>query len=288
MSTPAKILVGVLFLLSIIFLVVSTTTYSQKVDWKAKYGKLMDNAQKAVDHVKDQKSDLITERDSLNGQLTSETTARVSAEKERDDLRTSKEEINTLLSDANQMVSTLTATTASLNKDLSAKDDQIRTLQNEVKTANDVKTSVEKTLDEVRSELIQVAKNYRDAEGKNSELETAVAALQNKVDDNQNKMDTLLEMGIDINELVGATPAPKINALVMATEPAFNLVMLSVGAQDEVKIGYKFFIYRGNRYIGHMIVEKVYEDSCAGTVMAEGHSGIKVQVGDDATTHLSS
>ena len=288
MSTPAKILVGVLFLLSIIFLVVSTTTYSQKVDWKAKYGKLMDNAQKAVDHVKDQKSDLITERDSLNGQLTSETAARVSAEKERDDLRTSKEEINTLLSDANQMVSTLTATTASLNKDLSAKDDQIRTLQNEVKTANDVKTSVEKTLDEVRSELIQVAKNYRDAEGKNSELETAVAALQNKVDDNQNKMDTLLEMGIDINELVGATPAPKINALVMATEPAFNLVMLSVGAQDEVKIGYKFFIYRGNRYIGHMIVEKVYEDSCAGTVMAEGHSGIKVQVGDDATTHLSS
>lgn len=81
----------------------------------------------------------------------------------------------------------------------------------------------------------------------------------------------------------------KIDGTVMETYPEHNLVMLSVGTDDGVELFYKFFIYRKDRYIGAMVVNKIWEDSSAGQMITEEHNANKLMVekGDSATTYLA-
>lgn len=78
---------------------------------------------------------------------------------------------------------------------------------------------------------------------------------------------------------------PPIGALVSAVEPQEKLVILSVGSDQDVKVGYEFTVYRGARFIARLKVVKVDEDLAGARIIsiAEGES---VQVGDKASTGI--
>ncbi|MCU0722980.1 MAG: hypothetical protein MUC63_05100, partial [Planctomycetes bacterium] len=58
-----------------------------------------------------------------------------------------------------------------------------------------------------------------------------------------------------------------------------------VGEEDGVKPGFEFTIYRGNTYVGKMVVEKTYPRQAAGRVVLEKTKD-KVQPGDIVTTQV--
>ena len=64
-----------------------------------------------------------------------------------------------------------------------------------------------------------------------------------------------------------------------------NLVMLSVGAEDGVKKGYRFTISRGERYIGKVEVEKVFDDMSSAKILADWTKG-PIKENDDASTRV--
>jgi hypothetical protein len=64
-----------------------------------------------------------------------------------------------------------------------------------------------------------------------------------------------------------------------------GVVVLSVGKDDNVEIGYEFTIYDGDRFIGKVQVTKVLDDMSGCTILFQEGSGIRE--GHKASTRLS-
>ena len=119
---------------------------------------------------------------------------------------------------------------------------------------------------------------------------TAVLKDKSKVEESLAHATWVLDMlqarGIDIGTTVIQVDVPSIPSRVLAVDKDVNLVMLSVGRNDGVKKGYQFSIYRGDKYVGKVRVEKVYDDMCAGVILPQYKSDLNIQEGDDANTKL--
>jgi len=76
-----------------------------------------------------------------------------------------------------------------------------------------------------------------------------------------------------------------IDAKILATMIDKNMVMLSVGKRDSVKVGYHFKIYRDKEYIGKVKISEVYENMSAAKVIdnLNNGKGLKIEKGDMAS-----
>ena len=79
--------------------------------------------------------------------------------------------------------------------------------------------------------------------------------------------------------------APAIHGQVVGVSDQFNLVMLNVGENDQVKPGYEFTIYRGKTFVGRVKVDRVFPDMCACIALQEYHKDT-IKKGDDASTRV--
>jgi hypothetical protein len=94
-----------------------------------------------------------------------------------------------------------------------------------------------------------------------------------------------------IQERVGAevlkdlrTP-PKIDGTVVGTSDKVNLVVVSAGEEDGVRVGFEFTVYRGSEYVGKLIVEKTFPRQAACRILAEMTRG-KITKGDRVSTQV--
>lgn len=125
-------------------------------------------------------------------------------------------------------------------------------------------------------------------------LKKQLNASNQKVEEQTYLLDKVKsKLGKDISEFIvdgdlDKTPIKPIEAKVIATIPEQNLVMLSVGKADEVKVGYKFTVYRGGDYVGKVEVIELHPNMSAGRVLVElnNATGLKMERGDDAKTGL--
>lgn len=286
MSTPAKILIGVLFVLSIVFLVVSAVGYSQRVAWKAEYQNLWKQAQEAKEKFKNRQGTWTTAEKQLRDSVTTAGKAKTDAEGKLAVLAKEKQDVETDLASAKGEIESLTGQMTTLQSSLDDKVREIAQKNTQLETARQEKADAQDDRDEERTERLKLVKLYRDAEQKLSEIEQKLTGAVASLDELNNQVRRVeQETGISITEY---SVAPKIDATVMETYPEYNLVMLSVGSDDKVQIGYKFFVYRGDSYVGAMTVNKLWEDSCAGAMIPAEHTdkGLLVEKGDSATTYL--
>ncbi len=63
------------------------------------------------------------------------------------------------------------------------------------------------------------------------------------------------------------------------------MVMISVGSDDQVRKGYRFTVYRGERYVGKVEVEKVFSDMCSARILSDWTKE-KIKEGDDVSTGI--
>lgn len=82
-------------------------------------------------------------------------------------------------------------------------------------------------------------------------------------------------------------PVPSIDAEVLATRGGITpqLVLLNVGEEDRVEPGFHFSVYRKDRFVAKVVVERVLQDS-AGCRVLFSAEGLHVQPGDKAATRL--
>ena len=86
----------------------------------------------------------------------------------------------------------------------------------------------------------------------------------------------------------GHTIQPKkvIRGKVTGVDKALGLVILNIGQRHEVAKGYSFIVFRGDEYVGKIIVDEVFPDMSA-THYDKPSMKMDVEVGDDVTTRLS-
>jgi len=71
----------------------------------------------------------------------------------------------------------------------------------------------------------------------------------------------------------------------VSREGESTVVVLSVGAKDGVKVGYRFTVYRGEDYVGKVEVIKVMDDMSFARVL-DDWTRKEIRANDDASTRV--
>jgi hypothetical protein len=83
----------------------------------------------------------------------------------------------------------------------------------------------------------------------------------------------------------GIVEIPAIAGKVVGVSNRHNLVVINVGEDDGVQIGFQFTVYRRTEYVAKLVVEKVYPNQAAGRIV-ESSVRDKVLVGDKVATKI--
>lgn len=87
-------------------------------------------------------------------------------------------------------------------------------------------------------------------------------------------------------QYVTSTPGDtrKIQAKVIAAIVEHNLIMLSVGKAEGVKVGDRFTVFRADEYIGKVYIIEVHPNMSAARIIEElnNSKGLKIERRDDA------
>lgn len=77
----------------------------------------------------------------------------------------------------------------------------------------------------------------------------------------------------------------KIDGIVLGVSDKVNLVLISVGGKDHVKVGDRFTVYRGNTYVTKLVVDKV-DDQWAACRELKEFQKETIQQGDSVSTKV--
>jgi uncharacterized membrane protein len=284
MNTVAKVFVVLNLVFSLLYVGVAATLLGKQENWKQKFfeeekGRKDDNAksEKEIKFKESQigalRSDVETLRagtDNLKTQLEGQINENKNLEKKWNEMMTevqalkaNNDKLSNNLSEMSKqkddLGKALEQKTAECGDALKLRDQSVDDHQRVKEQLKDMKVS----LDDLKQRHVDLAK-------KKAELEWILARVQE-------------EYHITLGEVFPAIP--KIDGRVVGVSNRINLIVISVGEEDQVKVGFEFTIYRGNTYVGKMVVEKVYPRQAAGRVLLEKTKD-KVQAGDSVTTQV--
>ncbi|MBN1808967.1 MAG: hypothetical protein JW909_07835 [Planctomycetes bacterium] len=289
MSSLTKIFVVVNLILAVAFCFMTMTLYAKRVDYKDRFKqtelKLAETEtkyQKQVDTLETEKKELKDNNTELQMKF--------------DDLSAAKDRVGTALEASEARVGDLESTSRWLTAQNKAKDEALEDRANRIQEMHKFLLDQQRALEMAKQHEINATNNRIEAENQLNSVKdqlTATLKEKRKVEEDLAHstwiLDTLESKGINIAEAVtGADQAmPSIPAKVLAVDKDVNLVMLSVGQNDGVKKGYSFSVYRKDKFVGKVRIEKVYDDMCAGVILASYQSGeTEIEEGDDANTRL--
>lgn len=287
MSVLAKIFIVIQTLLVMVYLGMTATLYQHRRDWRTSYLKLKDRYGTAVGRAQKEikalqsyvhaKDSLIQAKErevrSLKGQLdqalsASQSNARLFEQKRAEFQQQLTNNEN--LSRRNEAVHTRNEQLSRENERLQEEYDSATTrreiAENQVARLIVLTQSLETDIGELRRDYAETRRQLREKELLISMAEGA---------------------GVNFELLVPGPPVPAIYSRVVAVKADVDppLVLLRAGSDDGVERGFHFSIYRGNEFVGKVVVERVLRDSAGCRVLftAEGQT---IQTGDDAATRL--
>ena len=164
-----------------------------------------------------------------------------------------------------------------------ARDAQTRltTLEDETRRLRDDLRGAQKDRDEVFIQVVDLTEKLNQAESLRQLLDerNKEAAFQLA----QMKM-VLDRHGLAPDALVSHIP-PKVDGVVLEVSGK-DLIEISIGADDGLKVGHALDVYRGSTYLGRIVIRKTGPDRAVGQVLRELQRG-QIKRGDRVTTRFS-
>lgn len=162
-----------------------------------------------------------------------------------------------------------------VQQDLNRLNDQLTLAVRRRDVATAGRHRLEHQTDQIEQDLQSLREAYKENRRRLREKETLISLLESP---NQNKEFS--------NHRPPGPPVPAIDGHVVSVSPATSLsVMLSVGSDHMVEVGYRFSIYRGPEFVGKVVVERTLpgRSACRLLFVADGEA---VRPGDSAATRL--
>jgi multidrug efflux pump subunit AcrA (membrane-fusion protein) len=197
--------------------------------------------------------------------------------------------------DADSQAQTNSELRASIDKiqgDLGALVAQNKALEESKSTAMQARSEAESERDDAVAATEEAAAAQREAEQTLAVANRDIAELRSGTADRdaqlaslEAKFDTLVDAtGASVDELV-AQPLIEARVLEVNKTIAPGLVALNVGADQNVKRGYVFHIFRGEAYLGKVRIENVRPTMSTGLIQGT-YEGREIRQGDQAATRL--
>jgi SMC interacting uncharacterized protein involved in chromosome segregation len=282
MSVIAKILIVLNLVLAVVFLGASATFLGQQESWKKKHDDIKTASEAEI-------ADLKAQRDGANRTARDQETLASQRQEQIAEVQGILQAKESEYTQITERYSTLLGQYERLSqtyKDAIALNDSLTQQKNALINEKDA------ALTEKRNAIEEMNAAVTERKRVEGELESAqmdkseLAKRMTELADQHESQTVLLEAYVEkFGSLADVMNPPTIKARVTAVDNNLNIVMLSVGRDDGVKKGFAFTVYRGNEYIGKVIIDKVEADYASGYSVKELEQGA-VQVGDSATTRF--
>lgn len=286
MSQLAKVFVVINLILAVSFAGVAATLFTARQHYKLELEAI------AKTHTQDAEA-WTSKQEEFLGKITEQTSNISSLETERETLRAEKETLDADLLGTKTRLAQQEKDNKTLNDRIVEKDRHIED-----------KDAVIASLTQINKDLRIDKKNAEDSEKKavvsdsrtrlnNDNLSRQLAdqnmllvSYKSELDDLQSLTHRLEERYPHIlAQILIPKPAPPIDGQVLAVNPEQAIVVLSVGADDQVESGHEFTVFRLDRFIGKVRTTKVTSDlSGARILYLDGEASI--QVGDSVSTRI--
>lgn len=212
-------------------------------------------------------------------------------------LEESQKTVTLLESELERTKAQINTLTDDLNKEKSAKEEllsQFGQLKGDLEQQKTLRADLEAKLSQAQEEMKKIREQLKD-------LSSYKTTLENKI----KKMETGQAAGAEGVELGKIVVSPETETLggvkkatlkkiekkasakksegkVLVVNKEYNFAVINLGSNDGVKIGDEFSVYRDNRYLGDLQVEKVH-DSMAAAGFATPDLKDKISEGDVLT-----
>lgn len=284
MTLIGKIFTVLIFVMSIIFMTASVMVFATHKNWKL----YADNASPAagqklglkqqleqLEQLRKQAEDQVN---TLKNELAEEQAARKSVlaalqarlTRAETELAAKQAELDRIAADN----TTLTATAQ-------AAQTRLEQLETENKKLRDDLRLVQRDLDQKFLTVVDLTDKLNQAESlrqlldeRNREAAFQMAQMKMVMDAN----------GLTADSLVSHIP-PKVEGVVLAVSDK-DLLEISIGADDGLKVGHSLDVYRGNTFLGRIVIRRTAPDRAVGQLIKELQRG-QIKGGDRVTTKFS-
>jgi hypothetical protein len=285
MSTMSKVFVVLNLVLSLFLVGTNASILSKNDEYKRKY--------------EDSEAGRKSDKETADKKLSEANSARELAVGDNRNLTNQKTDLDSQLqaqksiseqvrNDNNQLRNSVDA----INSALKAVQGELGDLQTRNKALMDSNEALKKETADAKKAQMDAEEDRARIEGdlKRSsddvaEKERQLVALTGERDNLKAQIDALVKLGVDVPALIGNNVA-LIEGKVSAVGPNSTFVVLSVGQNEGVKVGFAFHVYRGSDYIGRVVVDNVLPDSATARVTWKNSKGLEFQAMDNATTRL--
>lgn len=274
MTLVGKIFTVLILVMSIVFMSFSVMVFATHRNWKDEAAKLQTQLNTLQTNLREAEE----LRSRLQSQLAQEQAARRAALASLQVRATRAEQ--TLASKEKELADLSAANTKVAE---TARDAQTRltTLEDETRRLRDELRTAQKDRDEVFIQVVDLTEKLNQAESvrqlldeRNKEAAYQLAQMKMVLD----------RHGLTPDALVAHIP-PKVDGVVLEVSGK-DLVEISIGADDGLKVGHALDVYRGSSYLGRIVIRKTGPDRAVGQILRELQRG-QIKRGDRVTTRFS-
>lgn len=280
MSLLTKLLVILAVLLSIIYFSLAGSLFTYRLYYKTEYQKSAKKYDETVDQgiaeITKWKGD-IDSKMIHNSLLRSDIASINISIKERKD---QYDVVQKLITDLAKRIEELTANNGKLkdeHKKLTTSNDEIQT---QVTAFRDRQKQLEKERNDRQDEMQKVSDELAKDKRNLASLNDGYLELSKKLRFVEQSLEYYKKL---LTEPIG--PAKIIKGKVLAVSETHKIVIINVGTaiEKEISVGNEFTVYRGDKYISKIRVDKVEKEYSSAVIMP-GTEKESIKVGDDITT----
>ena len=283
MSTLTRVLIIVIFVMSLVYLGISAALFSYRVDYKDKLEKEISARKKDVE---EKEASILKLKGESADRLKNITTLENNIKTLSQDMETARNELNDWKNTSTKLTNDLTALNSSYeklqvslteqiqkNKELNESLEKMQVVKDD---AVKERTTLEEKFLQAQNTIIQLEKNLATLEQQYLVQAKELNQTKTMLDEYKRKAPTLL---------VDAAAAKLVEGKVTAIsdKPDLNIIMISVGKNDGVEVGMRFTVYRADKYVAKVQVEKVEAQWAACFSIKEFQSDA-IKINDNVTT----
>ena len=272
MNLLGKILIILIFIMSILFMSFSVTVYMTHNEWKTKAsetGTQLQTARNQNDQLKSKIEEIRTEYASERAARTNvvallETRAR----KSENELGLARQRLSSLESDARQAQARVDGTITTLD----AVKKKVDALRDTVKRAQADRDKVFQDVVDLKGQVLALEATRERLAARNDELTERLGSATAVL-----RANNLTE-----NTPIANVPPPR-DGKVQQVDRENRYVVLTLGSDDGVRREHKLDVVRGGKYLGRVQITKTYSDRAVARVL-DGYRKGAIRVGDGVRT----
>jgi uncharacterized protein YlxW (UPF0749 family) len=280
MNLLGKIFVALILIMSLVFMTLALAVYATHKNWKDVVDNPNTGLKKRLDTMQAEYDSKKTQYDQLETKLTGEREAAEQQvrklESERVALVDRNASIQTELDQLKQERRDATAAVAATQQNNQRLAEEVTKLREDIRTNQQARDQAFATTLQSTEELHQV-KGQLDTTGeRNRQLLSQVADMTSAMRENG------LDPNTDPNSIV-----PRVDGKVSQVRQTAGdqLIEVTIGADDGLKVGNTVEVYRDNKYLGRIEILKTSPDRSVGRVDRRFQQG-QIQEGDRVATRF--